>query len=293
VTPEQAARIREAASAADTSRLLTRGGLERLQQMCARVLGDPAEDAGLDVAVDVRVGAGKLEPEGDMAVPACANVLERVVVLAPGTAAPQELLETVADDRVQQRLLAPEVVVESRCATPRPLGDRSGRDRPARRLAEQLGRLERTTRAGGPAIGDLLFTCQVYGEVFRVMRNIGGRVTPAVLRSWALLAKLGQARRGQPDEGPPHMVVLHHTDCGIKRLADYPGLLAKYFEIPVEELDTKAVRDPHAAVRIDVNIVRRTLPAELVVSGLVYDVDTGLVELVVPPATAYDQPRVA
>jgi carbonic anhydrase len=89
------------------------------------------------------------------------------------------------------------------------------------------------------------------------------------------------------------MVVLHHTDCGIKRLADYPGLLAKYFEIPVEELDTKAVRDPHAAVRIDVNIVRRTLPAELVVSGLVYDVDTGLVELVVPPATAYDQPRVA
>jgi carbonic anhydrase len=28
-----------------------------------------------------------------------------------------------------------------------------------------------------------------------VVRNIGGRVTPAVLRSWAMLAKLGQARR--------------------------------------------------------------------------------------------------
>jgi carbonic anhydrase len=71
-----------------------------------------------------------------------------------------------------------------------------------------------------------------------VMRNIGGRVTPAVLRSWALLAKLGQARPGgQPAGGPPHMVILHHTDCGIKTLADYPELLAKYFEIPVEELD--------------------------------------------------------
>ena len=69
-------------------------------------------------------------------------------------------------------------------------------------------------------------------------------------------------------------------------LADYPGLLAKYFEIPVEELDAKAVRDPHSAVRIDVDIVRRTLPARLVVSGLVYDVDTGLVEVVAPPATA-------
>jgi hypothetical protein len=171
VTPEQAARIREAASAADTSRRLTRGGLERLQQMCAHVLGDPAEDAGLDVAVDVRVGTGKLEPEGDRLSQPGANVLERVVVLAPGTAAPQELLETVADDRVQQRLLAPEVVVESRCANPRPLGDCLGGDRPARCLVEQLGRLERTTRAGGPAIGDLLFTCPVYGEVFRMTRG--------------------------------------------------------------------------------------------------------------------------
>jgi carbonic anhydrase len=68
--------------------------------------------------------------------------------------------------------------------------------------------------------------------------------------------------------------------------ADHPQLLAEFFEIPVEELDAKAVRDPHAAVRIDVDIVRRTLPAELLVSGLVYDVDTGLVEVVVPPSTA-------
>jgi len=120
-----------------------------------------------------------------------------------------------------------------------------------------------------------------------VMRNIGGRVTPAVIRSWALLAKLGQARpSGQPGGGPPHMVVLHHTDCGIKTLADYPELLAEYFEIPVEELDAKAVRDPHAAVRIDVDIVLRTLRAGLLVSGLVYDVDTGLVEVVIPPVTA-------
>lgn len=120
-----------------------------------------------------------------------------------------------------------------------------------------------------------------------VMRNIGGRITPAVLRSWASLAKLGQARpSGQAGGGPPHMVILHHTDCGIKTLANYPELLAEYFEIPVEELDTKAIGDPHAAVRIDVDIVRRTMPAGLSVSGLVYDTDTGLVEVVVPPATA-------
>lgn len=120
-----------------------------------------------------------------------------------------------------------------------------------------------------------------------VMRNIGGRVTPAALRSWAILAKLGQAHSGgQSEGGPPHMVILHHTDCGIKRLAAYPELLAGYFEIPVADLETKMVSDPHAAVRIDVDIVRRTLPPALLVSGLVYDTDTGLIEVVVPPATA-------
>jgi carbonic anhydrase len=46
-----------------------------------------------------------------------------------------------------------------------------------------------------------------------VMRNIGDRITPATLRSWALLGRLGQ---GQPSRG--HLVILHHTDCGITRL---------------------------------------------------------------------------
>jgi carbonic anhydrase len=63
-----------------------------------------------------------------------------------------------------------------------------------------------------------------------VMRNIGGRITPATLRSWALLGRLGQ---GQPPRSG-HLVILHHTDCGIIRLADYPEQLAAYFEIPAD-----------------------------------------------------------
>jgi carbonic anhydrase len=119
-----------------------------------------------------------------------------------------------------------------------------------------------------------------------VTRNIGGRVTSAVLRSWQLLAKLGQqGANGQTEGGPPHLVVLHPTDCGIKRLADYPEMLAEFFEISVTDLDTKTVSDPYAAVKIDVDILRRALPAELLVSGLVYDTDTGLIEVVVPPTT--------
>ena len=111
------------------------------------------------------------------------------------------------------------------------------------------------------------------------MRNIGGRITPETLRSWALLHRLGQ---GQPPAGT--LVILHHTECGIRRLADYPDQLADFFEIPVADLGTKAVSDPYAAVRIDVGIASQTFPPSFRVSGLVYDVNTGLVEVVVPSA---------
>jgi carbonic anhydrase len=110
-----------------------------------------------------------------------------------------------------------------------------------------------------------------------VMRNIGGRVTPAALRSWALLGRLSQ---GKPPGG--HLVILQHTDCGIRRLAAFPEQLAAFFEIPAAELEGKAVADPYAAVRVDAAIARHALPPGRLVSGLVYDVDTGLIEIVDP-----------
>src|SRR5260221_8066116 len=109
------------------------------------------------------------------------------------------------------------------------------------------------------------------------MRNIGGRITPATLRSWALLGRLGQ---GQPPSG--HLVILHHTDCGIRRLTDYPEQLAAFFEIPADELESKAVDDPYAAVRVDAAIARHTLPPSRLVSRPVYDVGPGLLEIVDP-----------
>jgi carbonic anhydrase len=117
-----------------------------------------------------------------------------------------------------------------------------------------------------------------------VMRNIGGRFTPAVQRAWGLLARLGQG--GGPQTVPPRLAILHHTDCGIKHLAAFPEQLAEFFEIPVAELDGKAVGDPHAAVRIDVAIARRTLPSGFVISGLVYDTESGRIDVVVPAGGA-------
>jgi len=118
-----------------------------------------------------------------------------------------------------------------------------------------------------------------------VMRNVGGRVTPGALRSWAMLAKVAQARGAGQPPGGGHLVVLHHTDCGITDLAAFPDLLAGYFEIPAADLPTKAVLDPYASVRLDVDIMRTALPPGTPVSGLVYDVHTGQAEVVVPHAT--------
>jgi carbonic anhydrase len=63
-------------------------------------------------------------------------------------------------------------------------------------------------------------------------------------------------------------------------------MLARYFGIGEGELKTKAVSDPRAAVAADVAVLRAipALPGTWLVSGLVYDVATGLVETVVPPA---------
>jgi carbonic anhydrase len=63
-------------------------------------------------------------------------------------------------------------------------------------------------------------------------------------------------------------------------------MLAHYFQIQEGQLKQKAVTDPRAAVASDVTLLRAipALPGEWLISGLVYDVATGLIEIVVPPA---------
>jgi carbonic anhydrase len=120
-----------------------------------------------------------------------------------------------------------------------------------------------------------------------VMRNIGGRITPDLLEQLGLLGRIGQVAGAIPGGGGEfHLIVLQHTDCGITRLVNDPILLTHYFRIQDGELKAKAVSDPRAAVAVDVASLRAipALPGEWLISGLVYNVATGLVEIVVPPA---------
>ena len=120
-----------------------------------------------------------------------------------------------------------------------------------------------------------------------VLRNIGGRVTPRLLEQLGLLGRIGEVAGEVPGGGGEfHLIVLQHTDCGIARLAGSPSMLAHYFQVQEGELKTKAITDPRAAVAVDVAALRAipALPSAWLISGLVYDVATGLVEVVVPPA---------
>jgi carbonic anhydrase len=120
-----------------------------------------------------------------------------------------------------------------------------------------------------------------------VMRNIGGRVVPGLLEQLGLLGRIGQVAGEIPGGGGEfHLIVLQHTDCGITRLAGEPTMLTQYFQAREGDLRAKAITDPRAAVAVDVASLRAipALPGAWLISGLVYNVATGLVEIVVPPA---------
>jgi carbonic anhydrase len=117
-----------------------------------------------------------------------------------------------------------------------------------------------------------------------VLRNIGGRVTPATLQMLTLLSTLPRLLDSPSRAAGMHLVILQHTDCGVTRLAREPDRLAPYFGITPDHLDAKAVLDPSAAVQVDVVALKSAsaLPEGSTVTGLVYDVATGRVEIVVP-----------
>lgn len=115
------------------------------------------------------------------------------------------------------------------------------------------------------------------GEI-AVIRNVGGRVTPEVVRQLVLLRAVSQSAGGDLGAGW-ELIVLQHTECGITRIRDDAAALADYFGLDETQLDEAAVTDPVAAVSRDVGILRGMtgLGDGVTVSGLVYDVGTGQV----------------
>jgi carbonic anhydrase len=115
-----------------------------------------------------------------------------------------------------------------------------------------------------------------------VARTVGGRVTPAVLQDLAWISYLHETKT--PDAEWFEFAVMHHTDCGSGFFADDElrhGFAARGYDDA--ELAGLAVLDPSVTVPGDVAMVRQApqVSARIKVTGLAYDVTTGLVKTVV------------
>ena len=118
-----------------------------------------------------------------------------------------------------------------------------------------------------------------------IIRNVGGRVFPSTIETMDMLTEVSRASGGALAAGW-NVVVLHHTDCGIKRLGNAQELLAGHFGVAAGELTALAVTDPIASVTVDIAALQADLrlSGDVVVSGLVYDVATGKTTTVISPA---------
>jgi carbonic anhydrase len=177
------------------------------------------------------------------------------------------------------------------------------------KFAEYLRRNERFARSGGmrevPAIPFIPFR-QVYlitcidprvepsavlgaqlGEAI-IARNVGGRVTPSVVKDLAWIAHLHENKT--PDADWFEVAVLHHTDCGSGLFADEElrrGYAARggYDEHTAAAM---AVLDPATTVREDVALLNSAPELagsrdHIRIGGYAYDLATGRVTTVVDP----------
>ena len=103
-----------------------------------------------------------------------------------------------------------------------------------------------------------------------ILRNAGGRVTDDMIRSLVI---------SQQQMGTREIVVLHHTDCGAQTFnnEDFQEHLKRELGVDVSGQDFLPFQDVEESVREDMKLLRECplIPDDVIISGAVYDVDTG------------------
>ena len=103
-----------------------------------------------------------------------------------------------------------------------------------------------------------------------ILRNAGGRVTDDMIRSLVI---------SQQQMGTREIVVLHHTDCGAQTFKneDFQEHLKRELGVDVSGQDFLPFQDVEESVREDMKLLRECplIPDDVIISGAVYDVDTG------------------
>ena len=105
-----------------------------------------------------------------------------------------------------------------------------------------------------------------------ILRNAGGRVTEDMIRSLVI---------SQQQMGTREIVVLHHTDCGAQTFENeaFRHHLKEELGVDVGDQDFLPFQDIEESVREDVALLKASplIPDDVIISGAVYDVDTGLI----------------
>ena len=108
-----------------------------------------------------------------------------------------------------------------------------------------------------------------------ILRNAGGRVTDDMMRSLVI---------SQQQMGTREIVVLHHTDCGAQTFENGPfqEYLKEELGVDVSDQDFLPFQDIEESVREDMQLLIEShlIPDDVVISGAVYDVDTGRMTVV-------------
>jgi len=118
-----------------------------------------------------------------------------------------------------------------------------------------------------------------------VMRNNGGRVTPEVIDELvALTFMVAKMSDGEPHEF--EVVIMQHTQCGAERFAD-PNLQKELKTQTGVDVSTVAITDHEQSLKGDIELLCNTpeIPEYVVISGYIYDVQSGSVREVVKPST--------
>ncbi|MGI8577403.1 MAG: beta-class carbonic anhydrase [Nocardioidaceae bacterium] len=111
----------------------------------------------------------------------------------------------------------------------------------------------------------------------KILRNAGARVTDDVLRTLVLAVHLLDVTR---------VMVIAHTDCRMTKVSDddvHAEILGR--GVDTRSLDFRTIPDQTETLKRDVQRIRSSpyLPVNLPVLGCVYDVATGLIDVVIPP----------
>lgn len=110
-----------------------------------------------------------------------------------------------------------------------------------------------------------------------VMRNNGGRVTPAIIDEITALSLLVARVTGQ-DAPTFHITLMQHTKCGAEQFA-HPEFQARIKERTGIDVSASAITDPESDLLVDVGRLceARNLHGGLTVSAMLYDIATGRV----------------